>query len=66
MARFNMPQGVAITENGIYVADTGNHLIRHIDIDECHVKTIAGNGILDRKKEGKFDALSVDLHLLGL
>ncbi|MES9850658.1 MAG: thioredoxin-like domain-containing protein [Candidatus Thiodiazotropha sp. L084R] len=61
MARFNMPQGVAITENGIYIADTGNHLIRYIDIDECHVKTIAGNGTLDRKKEGKFDALSVGL-----
>lgn len=43
-ARFNKPQGVVIVNNGIYVADTENHLIRHIDMDKKVVTTIAGNG----------------------
>jgi len=40
-ARFNEPSGIAVDDNGvIYVADTGNHLIRKIE--NGRVTTIAG------------------------
>ncbi|MCU7916809.1 MAG: redoxin domain-containing protein [Candidatus Thiodiazotropha sp. (ex Epidulcina cf. delphinae)] len=60
-ARFNMPQGVVFDENGIYVADTGNHLIRYIDLTTGSVRTVAGNGKLERKRQGVYDADSVGL-----
>ncbi len=41
---FNSPQGLACTEGLIYVADTGNHALRLIDIDGDRVSTIAGLG----------------------
>jgi len=40
-ARFNEPSGIAVGDNGIiYVADTGNHVIRKIE--SGNVSTIAG------------------------
>ena len=44
-AQFNNPQGVAYdaVTNSIYVADTGNHLIRRID-SGGNVTTVAGDG----------------------
>jgi sugar lactone lactonase YvrE len=43
-ARFNTPSGIAVDAAGtVYVADTGNHAIRHIAPDGT-VTTIAGNG----------------------
>ena len=43
-AQFNYPFGVAIDSSGnIYVADSGNHLIRMID-SSMNVTTIAGDG----------------------
>ncbi|MCU7876687.1 MAG: redoxin domain-containing protein [Candidatus Thiodiazotropha sp. (ex Lucinoma borealis)] len=60
-ARFNMPQGIVFDDQGIFVADTGNHLIRYIDLESCDVKTVAGDGSLERKRRGKFDPLSVGL-----
>ncbi len=43
-ARFLSPQGLAFTNKGLYVADTGNHSIRYIDLKTGNVKTVAGNG----------------------
>jgi thiol-disulfide isomerase/thioredoxin len=43
-ARFDTPQGVVCSADAIFVADTGNHLIRRIDVGERSVKTIAGTG----------------------
>ena len=41
-ARFNAPAGLAIDSRGVlYVADTGNHVVRQIDPDG-RVRTIAG------------------------
>lgn len=49
---FNSPQGVAIADNVIYVADTENHLIRKIDLEAERVTTVAGVGVQGTDKEG--------------
>ncbi|XP_053440315.1 NHL repeat-containing protein 2 isoform X1 [Nycticebus coucang] len=49
---FNSPQGVAIKNNIIYVADTENHLIRKIDLEAEKVSTVAGLGIQGTDTEG--------------
>ncbi|HEX4414434.1 MAG TPA: thioredoxin-like domain-containing protein [Lacipirellulaceae bacterium] len=41
---FNHPQGMALVENGLFVADTENHLLRKVDLVRKQVITIAGNG----------------------
>ncbi|EMP39039.1 NHL repeat-containing protein 2 [Chelonia mydas] len=51
-AAFNSPQGVAIKNNIIFVADTENHLIRKIDLELEMVNTVAGIGIQGTDKEG--------------
>ncbi|MCA9037036.1 MAG: redoxin domain-containing protein [Planctomycetaceae bacterium] len=43
-AEFNHPQGMALVENLLYVADTENHMLRAIDLTAKSVKTIAGTG----------------------
>jgi len=45
-ARFRSPQGIALSSDGktIYVADTGNHAIRKIDLSSRQVTTLAGTG----------------------
>nr|XP_003475097.1 NHL repeat-containing protein 2 [Cavia porcellus] len=49
---FNSPQGVAMMDNIIFVADTENHLIRKIDLIAEKVSTVAGIGIQGTDKEG--------------
>jgi thiol-disulfide isomerase/thioredoxin len=43
-ASFNAPQGLALNDLVLYVADTNNHLIRAIDLAKGEVTTIAGTG----------------------
>lgn len=43
-AEFFHPQGIAYSNNKLYIADTENHLIREIDLVTKQVKTIAGLG----------------------
>ena len=45
-ARFRSPQGMALdaARNCLYVADTGNHLVRRIDLETQTVTTVAGTG----------------------
>ena len=45
-ATFRTPQGLALSADGatLFVADTGNHLIRAIDLNARTVKTAAGTG----------------------
>ncbi|MCG7988045.1 MAG: redoxin domain-containing protein [Candidatus Thiodiazotropha weberae] len=60
-ASFSSPQGLLFNNNHIYVADTGNHLLRLIDLDNDSVTTIAGNGSLERKQRGQFQAKSIGM-----
>ena len=43
-ARFNRPQGLCVSGEVLYVADTENHAIRAVDLKEHSVATIAGIG----------------------
>ena len=43
-ARFKQPQGLTFANEILYVADTGNHSVRAIDLTRDSVKTIAGTG----------------------
>jgi thiol-disulfide isomerase/thioredoxin len=43
-AAFHHPQGLAVVEDVVYIADTGNHLIRSADLDSGVVTTLAGTG----------------------
>jgi thiol-disulfide isomerase/thioredoxin len=43
-ARFHSPEGVIADAGAVWVADTGNHLIRRIDLGSFSVTTVAGVG----------------------
>lgn len=43
-AQFYDPHGMAIFGSTLYVADTGNHAIRAIDLRDGSVRTVAGTG----------------------
>jgi sugar lactone lactonase YvrE len=43
-ARFRGPQGMALSGDWLYVADTDNHAIRRIDLHNALVVTVAGTG----------------------
>lgn len=71
-ATFKNPQGMALDGDSLYVADTGNHAIRRIDLRARTVETIAGTGaqLADystREGEAAKTALSSpwDLQLIG-
>jgi len=43
-ARFQGPQGLICAEDTIYVADTGNHAVRKVDLKTGAVSTLSGTG----------------------
>ena len=43
-ATFDHPQGMALVDGILYVADTENHLIRAVDLERQRVSTLAGTG----------------------
>ena len=59
---FNSPQGLACDADSIYVADTGNHAIRQIELATGIVRTLAGTGergdLLGRCARGRDAALA--------
>lgn len=64
VARFNQPQGVIFSEDDdevVYVADTGNHSIRRISLEDMSVESIAGTGKNEFYLGGEKPARSVGL-----
>ncbi len=51
-AEFNHPQGMTISGNSLYVADTENHAIRRLDLEKRTVITVAGIGQQSRTRNG--------------
>ncbi len=43
-AAFQSPRGLALLDDALYVADTGNHALRRIRLRDGAVDTLAGNG----------------------
>ncbi|MEO8218212.1 MAG: alkyl hydroperoxide reductase, partial [Acidobacteriota bacterium] len=43
-AQFNDPHGMSYWRGTVYLADTGNHALRAIDVDSGVVRTVAGTG----------------------
>lgn len=43
-ASFRQPQGMALLGSMLYVADTGNHLLRRVDLQRRVVETVLGSG----------------------
>lgn len=60
-ARFSAPLGVTFGNGGIYVADTGNHVIRFIDLTNGTVTSVAGNGEMERPAGREYPATRVGL-----
>ncbi len=61
-ATFFRPQGMVLSGDLLYVADTENHLIREIDLKSKTVKTIAGTGEQMRAYGATGPALQVALN----
>lgn len=51
-AAFFAPSGLAVHEDRLFVADTGNHAIRCVDVNTGSVETFAGNGRAVRDRVG--------------
>ncbi len=51
-AGFHHPQGLALTHDTLYVADTENHMIRAVDMSQGSVTTIAGTGVQGYDRSG--------------
>ena len=70
-AAFYRPQGMALSGDSLYVADTENHLIRRVDLKSRVVETIAGTGQQSREyfKSGPARSVALsspwDLQLVG-
>jgi DNA-binding beta-propeller fold protein YncE len=63
-AAFDAPQGMVIADEFLYVADTGNHAIRRINIRNDDVVTLAGTGTMGREPVGDYfgNPLEADLN----
>jgi hypothetical protein len=61
-ACFDDPQGLARWGDGLYVADRGNHSVRHIDLKRGMVDTVLGVGRAGRSRPDNTDARSAALN----
>ncbi|HBK47675.1 MAG TPA: hypothetical protein DDZ67_14840 [Xanthomonadaceae bacterium] len=52
-AAFKRPRGLALERESLYVADTGNHALRRIDLRGGRVDTLCGNGRAGDPVEGR-------------
>jgi thiol-disulfide isomerase/thioredoxin len=60
-ASFNSPRGLLFKDNILYIADTGNHLVREINFKTGKVSTIAGTGNKGLALNDDKKALEADL-----
>ncbi|MGB5735509.1 MAG: redoxin domain-containing protein [Thiohalocapsa sp.] len=61
-ARFRAPRGLVFAPDGsLYLADTGNHAIRRLDLTAGTVTTIAGTGTKGLLESNESDPLAIDL-----
>jgi len=60
-ARFNHPQGLALGDGALFVADTDNHAIRRVDLASDSTTTIAGTGQQAQRYLAGGPALATDL-----
>ena len=66
-ASFRNPVGLAVRDDHLFIADSGNHAIRRADLKRSTVETIAGTGkerrLLKEKKPARATDLSSVSHL---
>lgn len=43
-ARLENPRGMAVHDGVLYIADTGNDVVRAVDLDDGTIRTVAGSG----------------------
>ncbi len=48
-ATFRRPQGMVLQGDVVYVADTGNHVVRRVDLARQRVETVLGSGVQARE-----------------
>ena len=60
-AAFNHPQGMAVDDDLLYVADTENHAIRRVDLASGQVHTLAGTGEQGYERTGGTQGLQTSL-----
>ncbi len=51
-AKLGGPKGLALRQDGLYVADTENHVIRRIDLTRGSIETILGTGLRGDSEDG--------------
>ncbi len=59
--RFNTPRGLAFSKKGLYVADTGNHRVKRINLKTWETRNIAGTGENERERWGQHIAAETGL-----
>ena len=52
LAAFNRPQGLCIERDTLYIADTGNHAVRRVQLRGGDISTVVGAGRSGTPKEG--------------
>jgi thiol-disulfide isomerase/thioredoxin len=60
-AQLKAPQGLVFGDGVLFVADTGNHAVRLLDLASGQVTTLAGTGRIGLLRSGEYDALYLDL-----
>jgi len=55
-AAFRRPHGLALVRESLYVADTGNHALRRINLSTSTVDTLCGHGRAGEPTDGVVDA----------
>lgn len=65
-AQFDDPQGMAVRDDTLYVADRKNHTIREVDLKAKTVSTIAGTGEQDHEVDSRGMVNSVPAKEIGL